>query len=95
MRVQWVLAMAHRKDGTDSPTADVSAMPDLSEDEKKQLLEVMQRAKVLTIYHTGPSATVFQVDSSRRRESCRQSTSESLKLPWRCRCGVGVGVDQS
>ena len=51
MRVEWVRVseMAHRRDGssgTDSPTADVSAMPDLSEDEKKQLLEVMQRAKV-------------------------------------------------
>ena len=80
MRVEWVcfLAMAHRKDGTDSPTADVSAMPDLSEDEKKQLLEVMQRAKV-TSYHAGPAATVF--DSSR-----------VASLSWRCRSPVGVGI---
>ncbi|KAI0208398.1 Oxysterol-binding protein-related protein 11 [Lamellibrachia satsuma] len=40
--------MAHKKDcssGIEDPAADVSLMPDLSEDEKKQLLEVMQRAK--------------------------------------------------
>ena len=41
--------MAHKKDCSSSvegTAADVSSMSDLSEDEKKQLLEVMQRAKV-------------------------------------------------
>ena len=46
-----VFTMAHKKDcssGIEDPAADVSLMPDLSEGEKKQLLEVMQRAKVFT-----------------------------------------------